>query len=247
MSMQSQMLPIPMHEVAGVVASIQPIKFYVKYVEVTEQQPTGEVGKDGKPVMKTVDVLKADEWVVWAKKGVSIPFTSEQKISRIKKAAAKATPEEPDHEGAAMWRAIKPFYDNWKAGGTQEVINGTPLAIWRGVTQDVVEALKPFKIYSVEDLSIASDAVLQRVPDPNIMKYRAMAKKFLDTKDIAIAVRDSETSKAENESLRAEMAELKKMLADTMKGKREAEEELDEATPAPARKKRGKESAGATA
>ena len=81
------------------------------------------------------------------------------------------------------------------------VISGTPLAIWPGITRDVVEALKPFKIYSVEDLSIASDGVLQRVPDPNIMRYRDRAKKYLNTKDTAIAVRELDDTKKELEEL----------------------------------------------
>ena len=108
------------------------------------------------------------------------------------------------------------------------------------MTQDVVEALKPFKIYSVEDLSIASDGVLQRVPDPNIMRYRDRAKKYLNTKDIAIAVRDIDQKDQELAALRDQVAALQKAHADSEKGRKDAESELDDATPAVARKRRVK-------
>ncbi len=220
---QSNLTMIPLNDAAPVTAAVQPVRFWIKY-------------KD-----KGDGTLKAEEWVEWAKKGVTIPATVVNRIDRISKAAGKAT--EPDDETAALWRAIKPYYDNWKAGGTEEVISGTPLAIWPGVTRDTVEALKPFKVYSVEDLSIASDAVLQRVPDPNVMKYRDRAKKFLATKDIAIAVRDLESKDSELAELKAQVAMLQKAHANSEAKREEAEAEIDAATPAPARKRRAKEMA----
>ena len=222
MSLQSMhnMSMIPLQDAKQIEAAVVPLKFWIKYREQ----------KDG--------TLKAEEWVEVAKKGVSIPTTVPYRIDRIQKAAAKAT--EPDDEPAALWRTLKPFYDNWKAGGTEEVINGTPLAIWPGVMRDVVEALRPFKIYSVEDLSIATDAVLQRVPDPNIMMYRDRAKKFLNTKDIAQAVRDLTEKDAELADLRAMVEKLQKAHADSELKRGDAERELDDATPALARKKRVK-------
>ncbi len=225
---------IPMHEEKQAVAAIQPLRFWIKYRPIMEYTVVG-----AKTIEKETDKLQAEEWVEWAKKGVTIPATTVQKVSRIQKAAAKAT--EADDEAAAIWRTMKPFYDNWKNGGDSEaVISGTPLAIWPGITRDVVEALKPFKIYSVEDLSIASDGVLHRVPDPNIMRYRDRAKKYLNTKDIALAVRDIDQKDQELAALRDQVAALQKAHADAAKGRKDAEDELDEATPAVARKRRVK-------
>ena len=210
----------PLTDDKPVTAAVQPIKFSIRY----------KTQADG--------TLKAVECVEVAKKGVTIPNTTPHEIARIKSAAAKAT--EPTDEHAALWAAVKPYYDNWKAGGTEEVINGTPLAVWAGVTVDVVEALKPFRIYSVEDLSIMSDAIMQKVPNPNMSLYRDRAKKFLATKDIAIAVRDLSNATQENADLKSRMAMLEKRLADAEFAQAETEEELAEAVPAQVRRRKAK-------
>ena len=220
MSFQSPMPLVPLQDEKLVVAAVYPVRFEIRYKQLG----------DG--------TMRAEEWVEWAKKGVSIPFTVVQKVSRIQKAAARPGVE-ADDEAAALWRALKPFYENWKAGGDAEMLTtGTPLSIWPAVTRDVVEALKAFKIYSVEDLSIAADAVLQRIADPNIMRYRDRAKKFLSTKDIAEAVRDMDNKDAQLAELKAQVEMLQKAHADSDKKRREAEDAEDAATPAPARKRR---------
>jgi hypothetical protein len=211
---------IPMEGGKEATASIQPIAFFLRYLP-DPNDPTK---------------LIAREYVTWAKKGVTIPATVVEPIHKIERAAKKAT--EPDDEYAAKWRAIKPFYDNWKAGGEADAItNGMPLSIWPAVTRDVVEALKPFRIYTVEDLSIAKDDVLNRVPNPNMVRYRERARKYLETKDVAIAVRDLDESKAQLDELRKQLEELRRAQADSDKRARDAEKELDEAVPAVARKR----------
>lgn len=202
------------------VAAVQPLKFFLKY----KPQPDGS--------------LRAVECCEVAKKGVSIPTTTPYEIARIKRAAERAI--EPDDEHAALWAAIKPYYDNWKAGGTEEVVNGTPLSVWPGVTVDVVEALKPFRIYSVEDLSIMSDAIMQKVPNPNMALYRERAKKFLATKDIALAVRDLSEKDSEIAELRAMVAKLQKAHADSEFAREEVEQELADAVPAQVRRRKAK-------
>jgi len=221
----------PLQDQKEATAAVQPLKFWLKYKPVMQ---TREIG--GRVIETETGQLKAEEWVEWAKKGVSIPATCSNAIHRIQRGAQRAT--EADDESAALWRAIKPYYDNWKAGGTEEVINGTPLAIWPGVTHDVVEALKPFKIYAVEDLASATDAVLQRVPDPNVMRYRERARTYLQTKDIAVAVRELDNSKAEIGALKEMVARLQKSQADTDFKRKEAEQALDDVTPPVARKRK---------
>ena len=211
---------IPMDQGKEAVAAIQPTRFFLKY----SQDPNDP------------NKLIAREWVEWAKKGVTIPATVVERIDKIEKGAKRAT--EPDDEHAAKWRAIKPYYDNWKAGGEADAItNGTPLAIWPGVSRDVVEALKPFRIYTVEDLSTAKDDIMNRVPDPNIVRYRDRARKYLATKDIAIAVREQDDTAAKLKEAMEQIAILQKAHADAEKARRDTEKELEEAVPAVARKR----------
>jgi hypothetical protein len=209
----------PMTDAKQVNAAVIPTKFELRYKEQA----------DG--------TFKAEEWCELAKVGVTIPATTPHKIATIIKAAKKAT--EPDDEMAAIWRTIQPYYDNWKKGGAaDEVINGTPLVTWSGVSKDVVEALRPFNIRSVEDLSIMSDAIMQRVPNPNMALFRDRAKKFLATKDIAVAVNQLTDATAELAKLRAELDEMKRGRADAEFARDEAEGELAEAVPAQVRKRK---------
>jgi len=211
----------PMTDAKQVMAAVIPTKFELRYKEQA----------DG--------TLKAEEWVEVAKIGVTIPATTPHKIAKIIAGAKKAV--DPEDEMAALWRTIEPYYDNWKKGGAaDEVINGTPLVTWSGVSKDVVEALRPFNIRSVEDLSMVSDAIMQRVPNPNMALFRERAKKFLATKDIAIAVRDLTNAEQENGELKQRLAALEKRLADANFAREEVEDELAEAVPAVARKRKAK-------
>jgi hypothetical protein len=219
-----------------VMADIVPLKFFLKYVPDLEA-----VEVNGKTIYKDTGKLKAYEWVEWHKKLTgtqTIPVTCVQRVDRIKFGAKRAT--EPDDEAAAIWRTLEPYYNNWKSGGTEEVVNGTPLAVWAGVTADVVELLKPFRVLSVEDLSMIGDALMQKLPHPNIQMFKQRAIKFLATKDIAAAVRDLDNSNVEIAALREQVAALQKAQANSDFRRKEAESELDEAAPAGARKRRSK-------
>ncbi len=224
---QSMMLP----DERLAVARIVPIRFHVKYKEI----PGGQ--------------LKAEEWVEWEKIGVNRPTGVSERVDRYIKGAKRAKEQgDNESEALAIWTTLEPYYKNWKEKGEGEIISGTPLSIWTGITHDVVDALRHFKIKSVEDLSIASDAVLQRVPDPNIMRYRERARKFLTTKDIATAVRDLDDTQEQLATMKEQFAAMQKALADERAARIEAEGAAEEATPSLARKrKNGKAGAEAVA
>lgn len=178
---------IPLRDEVQEVAAIHPLLFWTEYHEILASKP-GEPEKWER---------KSYEWVRWAKKGVSIPCTSEDKIVRVRR-------------DPAMWRAIQPHYDNWKAGGTDELINGTPLNAWGGITRDEVEALKPMRIYSVEDFASMPDGVMQRVPFPNISAKRERAKKWLATRETADELRGHlADTLAEVEKMKEEIAAMR--------------------------------------
>jgi len=205
------------------VANIVPAKFEVKYKD--KGDGSGE--------------LKAEEWVEWHVKltgNQTIPRTCRDAVHRIRRGAEKST--EINDEAACIWRAIEPHYKAWKEGRTARIVNGTPLEVWPGLPHDVVELLSPFRIYSVEDLSMAGDALLNKIPDPNMLAYRDRAKKFLATKDIAIAVKKLDESEDRVKKLEEMVEKLQKSQADADFNRREAERELDEVTPAPARKRK---------
>lgn len=162
------MIPIPMHEGPVQVAAIHPLRFYMAPRERREY--------DAANPLVPKSVTKLVEWCDWAKKGVERPTTGGDAVSRLMK-------------DPAVWAAIKPFYDNWKAGGADVVVNGTPLAVWAGIGGDMIELLKPYRIYSIEDLAGMSDSVMQKIPHPDIVRVRDRAKQYLGTKEIADAVR----------------------------------------------------------
>ena len=189
------------------VAQIRPVKFWLKY----KDNPNYSMGSNQPPLI-------AEEWCEWYKYNVNIPVTGVDAVKRLKRLPAE-------------WAALEPYYESWKKGGTEEVINGTPLVVWPGVKADTVEILRSFKIYSVEDLAIMSDAVMGKIPDPNLSIYRERAKKFLATKDVAEAVTELTNANAKLEALQAEMAEMRKYLAEKTLMDQERQEALEAQAP----------------
>ena len=206
---------IPLVDEKVEIAAVHPLGFEIRYRE------RSIIGKTGLPER----ALVAEEWVTWAKKGVAIPCTLSDAIRRVKL-------DKP------VWLAIEDHYKAWKSGSGEEVVvNGTPLSIWGGIHRDIVEMLKPFRIFSVEDLAVISDEVLQRIPHPDIINYRTRAKKFLDTKEIAQAVKEISDKDELLLGMKAKMDDLEKKLADAMLQAQSVEEA------APKKTRRAKEAA----
>jgi hypothetical protein len=188
-------IPMPVNEAPLQVAAIHPLRFYIKYME-------RKVRDEANPsIPKTVIVPV--EWCDWAKKGVERPTTGGDAVARLMKSP-------PD------WAALKPYYDNWKAGGTDIVVNGMPLTIWAGINAEVCELLRPYRIYSVEDLGAMSDSVMQKIPHPDIARIRDRAKKFLGTKELADAVRAlddrDDAIKQKDEAIATLQAQMKALM-----------------------------------
>ena len=189
-------IAMPIMDAPQQVAAVHPLRFYLTPRERKEQDPANPLV----PKTKTVMV----EWCDWAKKGVERPTTGGDAISRLMK-------------DPSVWAAIKPFYENWKAGGADVVINGTPLTVWAGIGGDMVELLRPYRIYSVEDLAGMTDSVMQKIPHPDIVRVRDRAKKFVETKDVADAVRalgdKEDVIKAQAEQLASLQAQVQTLMA----------------------------------
>lgn len=132
--------------------SIVPLTFWKEY----EPQPDGSI--------------KEIEMVEWVRKG-SQNATTIEKITRMSK-------KDINGNVNPNWTAIKPFYDGWKSG-QETPINGTPLAAWPGATPQLVKALEPYHIRSVEDLADLTDGTMARIPLPGIRGIRDNAKAYV--------------------------------------------------------------------
>lgn len=163
---------------------IVPEEFWVDY----EPQPDGSQ----KPV----------EWVRWVKKGMQNPATCVEKVSRISKVK--------DGNVAPEWMVLKPYYEKWKAG-EDAPINGTPLLAWPGATPQLVKALAPANIRSIEDLAEMEDSAIQRLAVPKLREYQKNARAYLEIQKTTFAVSgevaklrdDLEHQRRENAELRA--------------------------------------------
>ncbi len=90
------------------------------------------------------------------------------------------------HYGAMLdrWSVIEPAYEAWKKG--QELPeNGTPLAVWSGVTAAQADHLRKMAIYTVEDVTNMDDASLSQCKWPQARQMPKLAADFLSGADTA--------------------------------------------------------------
>lgn len=108
------------------------------------------------------------DMVAWVKKGTQNPAVTEEKVARLQK-----YPDNP------IWQVVRPLYERWKAGQTSP-IDGTPLAAWPGATPQLVKALEPANIRSVEDLARMEDSAIMRIALPGLREKQKHARSFLE-------------------------------------------------------------------
>ena len=147
----------------------------------------------------------AVDWVRWVKKGMQTPATITEKISRISK---------PNKNGQVVpeWTVLEPYYKSWKAGESAPT-NGTPLAAWPGATPQLVKALVPANIRSIEDLAELEDSAIMRLAIPGLRDKKKQAAAFLEAQKTTALVSGEVTKlRDENEGLRRDVAELKALI-----------------------------------
>lgn len=142
---------------------------------------------------------KPIEWVRWIKKGMQTPATVVEKISR-------------QSRDPMIWGVLKPYYDSWKAGqGTP--ISGTPLIAWPGATPQLVKALEPVNIRSIEDLAELEDSAIQRLAIPGLREKQKTARIYLDAmKTTSVVAAENAKLKDEVGFLRGELGELRALI-----------------------------------
>lgn len=109
------------------------------------------------------------------------------------------------------------FPEAWAAfeRGQVQATTGTPLEKWPRMTPGMVATLKGLAIMTVEDMATLSDVGCQRV-GMGAYDLRKDAQDYLNSASQASAAADAERLQADNDALRAEVADLKKLVGDMM-------------------------------
>jgi hypothetical protein len=104
-------------------------------------------------------------------------------------------------------RRFATSYEKWKAGDPEK-LDGLPLAAWPSIDASMVEDLKYFKIYTVEQLASVSDGNMQRIGP--LHELRRKAQSFLAAaKDNSILTK----FEADVKQKQSEIDSLKQMVA----------------------------------
>lgn len=152
----------------------------------------------------TAEGMKEIERVEWTRKGTQNATTRET-IERLSRTRSGADPD-------PVWMALKPYYDNWKAG-REAPIDGTPLAAWPGATPQLVKALEPYHIRSIEDLANLTDGTMDKVPVPGIRTFRTQAKAYVEAQQTtAVVARDLAAKDEQIAHLTREIDELRDLV-----------------------------------
>lgn len=100
-------------------------------------------------------------------------------------------------------------YQAWKSGEDQDAATGTPLKAWPAITAAQVREIEHYNCRTVEQLATMSDSNLQGVGP--ILALRQKARDFIEA---AKGTAPMQKLRAENETLRNEMAALKAQVAE---------------------------------
>lgn len=101
------------------------------------------------------------------------------------------------------WSQIEKAYQAWKEG-VEIPLDGTPLAVWSGLSPAHADIFRGLGIKTVEALSEMTDTQVGKVRLPNPKAIRDMAKLFLENKDAA----DAAKKVAEKDATIAAMQEM---------------------------------------
>ena len=148
------------------------------------------------------------------------------------------------HERAAI---IRRAYEAWKAGN-EVPLDGTPLAAWNGISPEQAEIFKSNNIRTVQEIALLNDALMGRIPIPNLRQLIVQAQAFVASADQVLAAKQMTELEGKNAALVHEVAEQREQIAALMTSVKqliarqsELEPVLAEAgEPALARRRRGR-------
>lgn len=131
----------------------------------------------------------------------------------------------PGDKTSEVVRPVRPtdkerFRGAWERynAGHAQVVDGTPLKDWPGVTRDKVEELAYFRVYTVEQLADVSDTNLR-----NMGPFLALRQRARDFLERAKGAAPLEKMRQELEARDEQLARLQEQVAALMQGRQEGE------------------------
>lgn len=143
------------------------------------------------------------------------------------------SPNEAIRMAHIIWNSIKPAWQAWKTG-QEAPLNGTPLAVWPGISSEQGDVLKQFGLRTVEEVAGMSDGLVTKIPLPQAREIQANAKRFLESADQSKTAERLEEKDREMAALQEQVEEMRAIILDQNKKKEKPEQQ-----PEPA-KKRGR-------
>ncbi len=184
----------------------------------------------GKRVMNREPV----EWVVYGPVG-NANIRNTERVKHMVPDPVKIG-NDPDGKRYAFmksrWDQVEPAYRAWKEG--QEIpLNGTPLAVWPGVTPEQIDVFRQFSVRTVEEVAGLTEAQMERIRLPNMREMKEQAALFMQNMDRSQSAEEQMRMNATMEAMRERMEQMEQALA-------QATAELEE-------KRQGTSNDGATA
>lgn len=94
--------------------------------------------------------------------------------------------------------------------GKKAALQGTPVEKWEAISPEIAQEMKDCGIFNVEDLVNAPDTAFQNL-GPGSRKYQVMAREFVNFKP---------TQDPQIDKLKAELDEMKALLAEALENKK---------------------------
>lgn len=144
--------------------------------------------------------VRAVDWVDYSARGQAKFTVTPARVSDVQKMIN------------GEWECLRPHYEAWQRGN-ESPVTGTPLAAWSGVSPELAAVLKTRDILTVEDIRDMTEAQMEKSGVPGMRTLRDQARAWdasKDTRKTEIALNGLQD---ENAALRAQMEEMKAMMA----------------------------------
>lgn len=117
----------------------------------------------------------------------------------------------------ARWAEIRPMYENWKAGRAISP-EGTPLAVFPGLSTEQVDQLTMRGVRTVETLAQLNDLHFERLGIPGLRDVVTQAQMFLKAQDKAAVVDELAQKDLQIADLNDKVEVLMQMMAEMRAG-----------------------------
>lgn len=133
------------------------------------------------------------------------------------------SPNEAIKMAHLIWNSVKPAWEAWK-GGQEAPLNGTPLAVWPGVTTEQGDILRQFGLRTVEEVAAMTDGIVTKIPLPSARDIKANAQRFLESADQNRTAERLEEKDREMAMLKEQLEEMRQIVLSQEAKKKEPEE-----------------------